>query len=86
MFSKNIGGGGWIRTNDLRIMRTEQGVAAFCKRSTLFDFSITCKFRRVVRFVFNMMGSDPPIISISLQCRIIDVELHHSYERYERKH
>jgi hypothetical protein len=29
--------------------------------------SIACKLQRVVRFVFNMAGSDPSIITISLQ-------------------
>jgi hypothetical protein len=64
-----IGGGGWTRTNDLRIMRTQEGSEPFGKFSTLLLFSTGYKSAvgRCDPFCLEMIRFDRATISISLQ-------------------
>ena len=64
---ENLGGGGWTRTNDLGIMSTQAGSHPFGKLPTLFHLSRGYKAWGFVTCVFDLSGSDPFIITISLQ-------------------
>ncbi len=48
-----IGGGGWTRTNDLRIMRTQEGSEPFGKFSTLLLFSTVYKSGDLIRSIWK---------------------------------
>jgi len=45
-----IGGGGWTRTNDLRIMSTQPGSELFGEFSTLLPFSTAYKSAGLIPF------------------------------------